>query len=283
MPPVKPPVPTEWKKIDIDYNRKIALTQARPWLERLFWLATLFAAFLAAIAFFLLIIWYLANGTFADRSILASLGSGNTSLHNQYQNLAPKDLQVVASTVLTFGGQPSSVVKLKNSNSKHLATAYYHDSGRPEKTLSQVIFPGSEAWLIVSGEPGHRVVVDKTDWQLISPRDISDPAQFLADRSAFLVSDISVSDKTLKFNLTNETSYSFWNAVFFVELSRGGSVFSVERLSLQDFESGSVKPVIIGGTAAFPLGVSVKIIPALDWQNGSIYKSSPTNSLDSRE
>jgi len=153
-------------------------------------------------------------------------------------------------------------VNVTNPNKAWLATVIYHAKygGAESQRFINFILPGETRPLAILGEKissypaSAELVIDETRWQRINPHEIPDPAPFMAERRQFEFDNFHFDrgDGTLgtvpsvQFDLTNFSSYSYWQAEFYVELLNGHQVAGVAYVTVSQFRAGEKRAVRFG-------------------------------------
>jgi len=135
--------------------------------------------------------------------------------------------------------------------------------------FSQSEFPGSAD-----------LVVTNLSWHRISNHEIVDVAAWQADRLNFQVSDFAfarsesgaiASANVIKFNLKNNSAYSFVEPYFEVGLYQGETLVGILPLRLSRFKSGETRAIDLRSFVAGLNVTSVKIFPLIDIYDQSVY------------
>ncbi len=83
-----------------------------------------------------------------------------------------------------------------------------------------------------------RFVVEEKRFRRVDPHDIPNVAGFIEERLAFNVSNITISSGHVSFDVLNNSAYSYWQAVFYVQLVSGDTIVGLLYLPLDQFRSG---------------------------------------------
>ena len=184
------------------------------------------------------------------------------------------------------------VVNVINPNKNWLATVFYHAkyAGAESKKFETVILPGQTRPLAVLGEKvtaypsPAELVVDQTRWQRINPHQIPDVAAFMVERLQFEFDNFHFDrgDGTLatvpsvQFDLTNLSSYGYWQAEFYVELLRGPQPVGVVFISENQFRAGEARSIRFS-LFGDPVTVSdIAVYPVVDVFDERVYKEPGT-------
>lgn len=174
---------------------------------------------------------------------------------------AARDLQVVRPDVFASApGRYDFVANVTNHNERWVAIVTYqfaHSRGETDR-METILLPmasrpvvalGTEA----SGFPTNaRLVIVDIDWVHINAHAIPDVAAYVEERLAFDYENVSfdaasASEGTvahrLTFDLINNTAYSYWQPLLYVELFDGNRRVGVLPLVLDTFRSGDVRTV----------------------------------------
>ena len=174
-----------------------------------------------------------------------------------------------------------------NPNERWIAHIDYHFiySGNETKVYRSSIIPGSRRPLAVFGAesetyPGEaRFVIDKIDWEAIDPHKIFDVTKYMGDRLMFNFNNFvfkppsktGASVPSVVFDIFNDSAYSFWDAVFYVELLNDNQTVGYIYLSIPKFLSQEKRPIDLRYFGENLTVTDVKVIPALNVFDKNIY------------
>ena len=140
-----------------------------------------------------------------------------------------------------------------NPNERWIAHVDYHFvySGGETKVYKSSLLPGSKRPLAVFGQesesyPGEaRFVLDHISWEAVDPHKIFDVALYMKERIMFNFdnfifnppSKTGASVPAVSFDVYNDSAYSFWDVVFYVELLNDNQTVGYIYFSVPNFMS----------------------------------------------
>lgn len=140
-----------------------------------------------------------------------------------------------------------------NPNERWIAHVDYHFvySGGETKTYKSSLMPGEKRPLAVFGQesasyPGEiSFVLDNLSWEAIDPHKIFDISSYMKERLIFNFDNFVFSQPSqtgapvpaISFDIYNDSAYSFWDAVFYVELLNDDQTVGYIYFSIPDFMS----------------------------------------------
>lgn len=299
---------TELQQIDQEYKREATITRLRPILVNgALWAWAIVDGLLLVVVVGALGM-YLVNGAFVDKRLTARFAGNSEQQHTQ--SLARQAVSLVeAGDVQVFNlgdGRYDFLSLMENPNESWVAEVQYHfvhDGGETEKT-GAVIGPGVEMPLaelgvqVESGVSGAELVIDALKWHRpdiarIDPANRSvGVAAFFEDRSQFLVTSAqhgrmvpqaqaepgapaalapaSPAIETVA-TITNQSAYGFWDAEFYVIVEQAGAPVGVNVVTLKGFESGESREIRVRWFGSAPTAGEVRIIPAVNVFDKSVY------------
>lgn len=145
--------------------------------------------------------------------------------------------------------------------------------------LSGFILPGEEkpltyfAYEADSRPSSVRFNIHDLAWHRVDPHAISDYDTWYADRFGWSITnplfsrDLAIDKEEIgriSFTVSNATAFSYWEPEFYVLLLRGNSVAGVTRTTIDRFESGETREVMINWFGTIPAVTKLEVIPAVN-------------------
>ncbi len=287
-------VQQEYAGIESEYRRKVAVTTARPLLER-----ALFGAWFAVDAFLLIffaatVLWYGAQGMFSDEKGVASVGYNLSTLQKNTQASAPDALLFDDITILASGSGTSYdlLLEVENPNSRHgawITGKFVFDAGETEIFSSFVNPETTKTVFALSAAETRprnpRFELLEATWVMIDPHEVANVQEWLADRDDFAVADvvyakdIALETQTIArttFTLTNRTPYSYWEPSFLVRLTKGSTLIAVTSMTVPQFVSGESRTIDLRWFGDLPQTASVSVQPDIAFFDEEVYMN-PTS------
>ncbi len=132
-------------------------------------------------------------------------------------------------------------------------------SGGETETRQALILPGTQTPVVFFGFSSSvfptniQLVVENVEWKNISPHISTDPTSFVLSRVNFSTENFIFSRASqvesgipanrIEFDLTNNSAYGFWEALFLIELLNGSQTVGYIPLTLSQFRSGDVEHI----------------------------------------
>lgn len=169
------------------------------------------------------------------------------------------------------------VTTVKNPNPEFVArvTYKYEFTGGETEVREQMVLPLREQLLPILGHTSDfspnnfQLTLLKVRWQRVNEHQIPDANAYIGERLNFSLSPVSSTPATVdlparvQFRIQNNSAYSLWEPVFWVELEENGLRQGVSLVTLRQFRSGESREVEIR-----PLSLSnvtnVRIIPVIN-------------------
>ena len=269
----------DYATIESDYRRKVALTGARPAVERAFYGAWFAVDAVLLLFFAATVLWYAANGMFVDERMASGIGYNMASMQAKLHGNAPAPIIMGTVDALASGtgGKYDVFIALENPNDRHgveIRYKFLYDGGETDEATT-FVNPGSKKTLVALGAASERprnphLEIVKEEWVILDPHDVPSVGAWLDERNNFPLADVAYAhDLTFaegtvsrsSFTITNETPYSYWNPTFLVKLLRGSNVISLTTVTLPEFESGETRAVDVRWYGDLPSTATVAVEP----------------------
>ncbi|MBD3311091.1 MAG: hypothetical protein GF349_01160 [Candidatus Magasanikbacteria bacterium] len=218
---------------------------------------------------------YLIFDYFSDRDMLTK----QTLELNDYQSLhalyGAQQLQLGNAEVFTSSnGQYDFVTTVQNPNNRWAARVkfkYIYNGGETESEEA-IILPLQERPFVVfaheeSSYPTRaRLVIENIEWRSIDAHMVPNVSDYINQRFIFITDNfeftraggsLDLPASSIKFDLTNDTAYSYWEAEFYVELLNSGNRTGVLYLAVPEFRAGETRTIDL---RSFSEGIDVDAI-----------------------
>ncbi|MDP2692559.1 MAG: hypothetical protein Q8O88_02880 [bacterium] len=231
---------------------------------------------------------YLIFGYWADQEYQLR-DVQNTQNYSNIQSIyRAQDLQVSdVHMFITSEGMYDFTANIKNPNERWVAKVSYHfvySGGESEPQIATVI-PMSELPIIAFGieidSPPSNVnfVVDNIAWASVDAHKVPDVATFLSERNRFTIDNLliefpslsGISVPSVSFDIANQSAFSYWGPVFFVELLNGSQVVGYINLYFDKIESFATESVTLRYFNSITEFSNIRIIPVINYFDDSIY------------
>jgi hypothetical protein len=278
----------EYRAIDADYRRDVAIVEARPLLWRV-GLALWSLLDIVLIGFFVIVVvGYLISGAFEDARSMAGLANNVGTFHAITEAQQPSALQPGTSGVLGTGGKYDLFALLSNDNESWSVTFTYffkYDGGETERQTG-FLNPKETRSLTTlavasSGSPRNpRIVLEDIAWMRVDRHAVPNITQWLDNHNTFSVSRVVYSNNIglngakigqSDFILSNKTAYGYWEPKFLVFLERGKTPLAVTEITVPRFISGESRQINVRWTDAIPASATVRIVPVINYADDSLY------------
>lgn len=234
--------------------------------------------------------YYFTTGYFNDQKMMNQQVLEIEDYESMHAEYGPKDLLYkklfIYETVRN--GAYDFVVEVNNPNDKWLATVQYKFTyaGGETPTTTAIILPGVTIPMTYLGQekvsyPSQaKLVIDNIDWQKIDPHKIFDTATFIASRQAVSYGNFeykqaseaqNVPNNTIKFDIRNDSSYSYWEADYYVEFYDMTSPVGMTFLRLDKFRTGETRSIDIRSYMNDLYVENIKIHPITNVFDEEIY------------
>lgn len=274
----------DYERIDQDYRRKVAIvTWRNVALRGVFGIILAFVA-VAGLFFLATSVFYLVQGSFSDRALVAAVFDGADVMRQRLRANAPLDLRFDEPVVVPAVEGSDILALVENVNAQHYATFSYRfifDGGETQPQVGY-INPAQSTYLSAFGVPVERranvrLHIDAIAWHLVDRHAIDNTEQWLAQRNDFPVAQVeyaseSAQGATVTFALTNNTTFSFWQPAFFIILQKGQTIIGVSRITVSDFLRGETRSVSARLFGSFPPTATVRVVPDIFFFDPGVYK-----------
>lgn len=236
--------------------------------------------------------FYLLGGQTADdlalRSILARL---QKSTVRQNINFAAQPLVIGDAIVFPGSGERYDFVsEVENPNETWYALVTYQftvvDSA-PTPTRTLFVLPKEKKYLTQLGvkRPGEAINgavlnIVNIAWRRINPHDYPNPQQFLQARNKFTITDAAfapgsnsgdITGGQIKFTITNDSAYNYWQVPIQIALVQSGSLVGVEETNIAELRTGEARAAELRTYTQGLIADEVNVIPSVDVFDGSVY------------
>lgn len=277
--------PTDLSPKNLEWGLWLAVNQKKIYKALVIILASIAAGFLlyAGYGYF----YYFVFGWEQDTSLEQNVGvSGITGY--RAQNL-PIDLSYNQARIISSNTGSDFIVHLKNSNEKQSATFNYcFKAGEAEACGNSFILPNEEKDLLLinstikaaSGVAGFEI--KNISWQKLKAGEIPDWDAFRNGRLNFVITQPKFSTygtnvNYLEFDITNNSSYSYFEVPLSIVVKSGTDVKAINRYILKDLNSRETKSIRLSWPEAVNLGGTIIVTPELNILNSGIYKPYSSN------
>lgn len=234
--------------------------------------------------------YYFSTGYWNDKKMMVQQIAEIEDYESKHIMYGPKDLLFDDFNIyetIREGGY-DFVVDVKNPNDQWLATVQYKftyaDGETPTSTT--IILPGAERPLVYLGQdrsfyPNQaKLEIVDISWKKIDPHKIFDTATFIASRQAFSFGNIEyriasdfqgVPNNSVIFDIRNDSSYSYWEADYYVELYSSSGPVGVTFLRIDKFRTGETRNIDIRSYVNNLNVENIKIYPIVNVFDEEIY------------
>ncbi len=180
------------------------------------------------------------------------------AMHQMY---GAKELQISNVEVYQSASkQYDLVAQMKNPNDRWIAilTYKFSYSGKDSDTQTTVIMPMASRPLIIFGQYSDyyptpvSLQIVQIKWLKVNPHSLVDVASFVKEKTNFEIvnfrfipanSFYNVPQNDIKFEITNNSPYSYWHIDFYVELLNEGSVVGYAYVPVEKLMTKEVRQV----------------------------------------
>jgi len=175
-----------------------------------------------------------------------------------------------------------------NNNERWIAGVTYkygYDNTQTEEKTS-IVFPLSTGVLSDLNVQTERfggsvdLQILSVEWRRINPHVIADVRTFLKDRDQFGFENFEyfragslrgLETDRIKFDIYNDSAYSYWEPVFYLEYLNNGNVVGIGYMQVEKFLSGETRNVDIRVTSSNYEIDDVRLIPVINFFDQSQY------------
>lgn len=243
-----------------------------------------------AVLVFLLVDLYVLTPEREHSQLNLLVHGGQQDLNAYTQSQRARDLDVGTSSVFSLGsGRYDLFTTMVNPNDDWYATfSYRFSSATVDSPVEEgFILPNEEkpfaAFAVESSVPPRGITFELIDlsWHRVDHHVVGDVETWSADRLAFEIVDVSVSQEEVvegetlartTFTVRNNTGFSYWEPTFFLLLKRGARVVGVNRTTLSELDAGDEAQVVVNWFGSTPQAGQVEIVPEVNILSLESYK-----------
>lgn len=183
----------------------------------------------------------------------------------------PKELQV--SDIKSFGSEADRfdlMAEVVNPNTDWLVTFDYVFTNNASTTkYAGFALPGKRKILLALGksEANSQLVISNIKWSKITDfaAIANNRDRFLIQDNVFIPATKDTNPSRVKFSITNESPYSYWETGLVVLLYSGSNTVAVNYLTIPQFLSGSTRQIEMNWTKPLPNVDNMEIIPEINF------------------
>jgi len=232
-------------------------------------------------------IHYFIVGQEQDKALQQN-NSGLDLANYRLQN-KPADLLISQPKVIANNNGSDFIVHLKNSNDKQSANFdYCFTAGGNQACGTGFILPNEEKNLLLinSTVKAATGVADfkltSITWQKLKAGEIPDWNAFRDQRFNFSITEPKFSSydgnvNYLEFNITNNSSYNYFEVPLNMVVLSGNEALAVNRFIIEGLNSQETKSIRLSWPEAVNLGGTIKVTPELNLLDSSIYRPYSSN------
>lgn len=205
------------------------------------------------------------------------------------QRRLPQQLQIMDVQILPGGvDKNDAIAEMANPNERYIIYFnYYFNFGAQQSPRHQGFLLPFEVrpiaamgldsgWAVGSAN----IVIDNISWRRISSHLVSDVSSWQNERMIFSISDFTfkqagttggASSNIISFKLTNNSPYSYKDAVFYIGLYQSNSMVGLMKLPVQDLRSLEVRDVDLRSFVSNLVVDEIKLFPAIDLYDKTAY------------
>jgi hypothetical protein len=261
-------------------------------------ISTLFYGFIAGIAvlswgyFILSLGGYLIFGMREDQKIIGEIVSGGEVNHGVVLQQAPKNLRFGNVKIINLDdNRYDFLVEVSNVNKQHWASFDYHfiSNGEDIGHAEGFILPSESKYIYLLGEKlgrrpsGVEVRIENLSWNRIDKAEYPNWDSFYEDHLRLKITDkefipeslSELSEKLdlniLRFNITNDTAYSYWEVELSIRLMSRNTIIGAEKLIVDNLMSGETREVEITWPGKLSKVGDIVIYPEVNIVDESVY------------
>lgn len=279
----------EFQDAERDYNRAVFITEAQPRLKKAFFTAWVVFDILLVLGALFYFAYYLSVGSVIDRRLAARTGNNTAAQFALSQNRQADALVIRRTDVFASGdGNYDFRAVVENPNAEWYAEITYQfvSSQGETKQESGFLMPGESKPLTSLRQTfavrptDAELVVKNLTWRRVNAHIAPDFSVWMEDRNNFRIIDAVYSDDlTLEstqiprstFTLINDSAYSYRNAVFLVEISRGGVIAGTTRITVPSLMAGESREISVNWFQNAPPTGTVLVQPSINFFDESAY------------
>lgn len=254
---------------------------------------------------------YLFRGQAQEHEETLRLFASTVPFSKYHESLAPTDPQFgVADVLPATGDLYDFVVRAVNPNADWYATLIYtfqyNDTETAEATVT--LLPNQEQVVVALGvrsaarPNGAFLSVKRVEWNHISPKIAKDPVAYVAERTAFSVTNVqytpgvvgttvqdqlasptilattstvgasgAIRSNRVVFTIYNATPYQYWTVPVYVLFTQNGALRSIERTEVRSFKSDETRTVEVRSLKDNLGATAVEILPIVNVFDDSVY------------
>lgn len=231
---------------------------------------------------------YAVDGYFEDRALARrqiQQFQNYTNIQQSYKatalELSPIEIFVPSE------GKYDLVSHATNKNDRTIITVEYKFTYEGGETAvnKTVILPHATVPLAVLGTetesyPGNpQLKIEDIKYERISPHQIYRIDDYIAQRSNFVVENVEfippqegVLASRVKFDVTNNTVFTFWEPYFYVEILGGGGNIGILSTTIADFKPGETRTLDIATFTDILGADEIRLTPVMNVFDSSIYQ-----------
>lgn len=235
--------------------------------------------------------YYLLKGKSLDQLMITELVNSGFPNHNYILQISPSELEFGEVRVLSNENTYDFVIPVTNKNQKYWADFSYSFILDGNETAEQrsFILPNESKYLVFFGQkfpttPNFvSININSVSWERISAHKFSDWPSFASSHLNIKPSQVdfapaqnsglseNLNINTLKFVLSNNTAYNYWNVDLIILIKSGADISGVQKYSLEQLRSGEERKVSLSFSGRFYGASSVEILPELDILDDKVY------------
>jgi len=287
----------ESRQVERDYKREVALTTGVPMAKKIALVVWVIFDVGLIVLFLFVVVGYLVVGQFTDRAEVSSMANNIASVRVFAVENSASSLLIGDTSVISLGdGEYDFVSTLQNSNEDWYAEVdYYFSSGSESTEVMHGFIMPLQLTLVVAlrqsidSISGAEVVIDDLVWHRVDPHAVSDIDSWLQDHNSFTIlnaeytKDVEIDNTNIprtSFTVTNNSSYNYWSAVFYVVLDRNGSIVGVNQATVPGFEVGDTREVNVNWFGEAVSSADVSIYPYINYFDEDVYMDQPSAGTD---
>ncbi|PLX20992.1 hypothetical protein C0584_04380 [Candidatus Parcubacteria bacterium] len=233
---------------------------------------------------------YVLIGMKEDQALVASMINNSGIKHSEVVKTAPQELQVgTAEVLLNSNGTYDIVIKIKNINSRYYSRFSYFILFNNEKLgpFNDFILPEEEKYLMLldqklSRRPSSVSLEVEHSWTKLDGHKIKEWAEYRDNYIDFIVDnkvfsnpkESNLSEKlnlsSVKFDLTNNSAYSYYELSLDILLYSRGRLASVNQYPIERIESGETRGIDITWPGKVNRADNIEVVPNIDIMKDNI-------------